>query len=126
MTESPAGAPLASLAGGALARRFHSWRGASGARYICSVFAATALDELASYADAVVIGVVAAGEGDLRVVLIGESGSLPEVFWQGEFARRARAAGVNEFHLHLLTERAEERRAVMGDLTRQMAAKRAS
>jgi len=120
LTESPAGAPLASLAGGALARRFHSWRGTSGARYICSVFAAPALDELASYANAVVIGVGADAAGHLRIVLIGESGQLPDVFWHGAFARAAHAAGAHEFHLHLLAESAEERRAVVTDLTRLM------
>jgi hypothetical protein len=124
--ESPAGAPLASLAGGALARRFHSWRGASGTRYVCSVFAPEAQDELASYAHAVVICVSGSSAEDLRIVAVHEVGVLPEQFWDRSFLARSQNIGVVEFHLHLLAETADERQSVINDLRRLLLEAQAS
>ena len=55
----PASAPLAALAGGALAHRFHAWRGRSGRRYIFSVYA---LGECPDYAGAVIAAVARDGD----------------------------------------------------------------
>ncbi len=62
---------LASLAGGDLAERFHSWRGRSGRRYICSVFRVEHHTEdagLPDFAAAIVIAVKTDAAGNRKVV----------------------------------------------------------
>ena len=51
------GHSLASLDATDLGERFYSWRGASGARYICSVFPAAEASVVAGFNEGVVIGV---------------------------------------------------------------------
>jgi hypothetical protein len=108
------GAPLASLAGGALAGRFHAWRGVSGRRYVFCVFPASAHD-LPDFEDALLIAAAVDGAGRRRIVRIGEAGRLPQVTIHA-FAARARAAGATEVHVHLSPGAAEARLAVLRDL----------
>ena len=106
---SPAGAPLAALAGGALAHRFHAWRGASGRRHIFSVFSA---GDCPDYDDAVFLAVSAHPLGSRRILGISCDA--------GAAARLCRDnRGDNwsaEIHVHLLAETPASRAAVTADL----------
>jgi hypothetical protein len=107
-------APLASLTRTGLDKLFHSWLGASGRRYICSVYAlgdAPAFD----CHRAVIVAVRRDGSG--AAFLFAFSPSAEEAaddlrFW----TRRARACGANEWHVHLLAETPEERALMLDDL----------
>jgi hypothetical protein len=101
----------------ALGTRFHFWIGASGRRYVCSVFAAgdTVLDSL-DLSHAVVIAVERLSDGNCRALSIVPS-SLP--------LRLHSSAGnwlggrtPNEFHVHLLPTDRYERDAAYADLQR--------
>ncbi|MGC1556556.1 MAG: hypothetical protein WA745_03305, partial [Methylovirgula sp.] len=62
----PGNAALKSLSGSPLAGRFHAWHGASGRRYVCSVFPldpAAPDAGLPQFAGAVVLAVLRAGDG---------------------------------------------------------------
>ena len=114
-----ANAPLASLAGGALASRFHAWRGRSGRRYICSVFAVLDMateTEFPNYSDAVIIAAAAEENGRRRMIAIGQSGSNGAWFGHSAFARMAISAGATEWHVHLLAASRAARHAVRCDL----------
>jgi len=91
---------LAALADEPLSPRFCAWRGASGRRYIASVYEARACP---AYCDAALIVVAAEPDGRRRIV-----------------ARLARTpapvAGRLELHLHLLAATTAERRAALDDL----------
>jgi hypothetical protein len=118
-SETAGNAPLKSLAGGALATRFHAWRGASARRYICTVFPIDALAfdaGLLDFADSVVIAVAVGSGGIRRLVSLCqcEVGADPEA--RGPFIAEALAAGAVEWHVHLLAMDAIERRAVIGDI----------
>ncbi len=112
----PNNAALASLAGGELAERFHSWRGRSGRRYICSVFPVDVAAHdagLPDFAEAVVIAVRFEANGVRHVVAIFqcEHGA-------GRVARHAfvTAAGAQQWHVHLLTADPQKRRAALEDI----------
>jgi hypothetical protein len=101
----------------ALGERFHFWTGASGRRYVCSVFAAadTALEAL-DLAHAIVIAVERSRDGTCRALSLLPS-SLP--------LRLHSSAGnwlggrtPNEFHVHLLPMDRYERDAAYADLHR--------
>ncbi|MGA2636221.1 hypothetical protein [Methylocella sp.] len=122
---APAGArdreaPLGCLAGAALAPRFHSWRGASGRRYICSVFPVredAELGGLPEFDDAIALAVSRDGRGRRRRV------AVLDLSWRdGRFAGDIQAAGealgagACEWHIHLLAEDGEARRAAIADI----------
>jgi hypothetical protein len=114
-------APLDCLAGAALGARFHSWRGASGRRYICSVFpvcAGAELGGLPEFDEAVALAVSRDGEGRRRRI------AVLDLCWRdGRFAGDLRAAGdavsagASEWHIHLLAGDACARRAAIADLS---------
>ena len=113
--DSPASSPLAALAGSALARRFSAWNGASGMRYIWSVFA---LDDCPAFADAVVLA-VRSGWGDAReIVAAADTGPMPEHMIGGALLDFVRGCGANEWHVHLLCESPAARSAIVADLTK--------
>jgi len=118
---TPDNAPLESLAGGALAARFHAWRGASGRRYVFSVFPANC-DEpdagLPDFADSIAIAAAIDRSGGRRLVALCrcESGSNLEI--RAAFIGKALAAGAVEWHVHLLATEPELRRAVLSDIER--------
>jgi hypothetical protein len=100
-----------------LGQRFHFWIGASGRRYVCSVFAAgdAALDGL-DLSHAVVIAVERSPDGNCRALSLLPSG-LP--------LRLHSSAGnwlggrtPNEFHVHLLPTNRDERNEALADLQR--------
>jgi hypothetical protein len=103
--------PLAALADEPLSPRFCAWRGASGRRYIASVYEARACP---AYCDAALIAVAAEPGGRRRIVALADTGAFPEPV----VARLARtpADGRLELHLHLLAATAAERRAALDDL----------
>jgi hypothetical protein len=112
---SSAGAPLAALAGGALGRRFWFWQGASGRRYICSIFpfeAADAVESLPHYTQAVVAA-VAVRAGGRRVRFVTDIDEAPDRFW----AKMRDIRGIAEFHVHLLAGTAAQRQTVCADLS---------
>jgi hypothetical protein len=103
--------PLAALADEPLSPRFCAWRGASGRRYIASVYEARACP---AYCDAALIVVAADADGRRRIVALADTGAFPEPV----VARLARTptAGRLELHLHLLAATTAERRAALDDL----------
>lgn len=108
-------APLAGLAGSPLEPRFRYWRGASGRRYLFSVFPAPGScggDAVPRFENAVSLA-VARGAGDARVILaVVETGSLPDA----PDGADALACGADEIHVHLLATSATERAAIRRDL----------
>ncbi len=112
-------APLAGLAGSALSGRFRHWRGASGQRYLFSVFPLDptgSADDLPRFEDAVVLAVSRHDDGARHILAADETGVLPDLFFASAGFRHAVAGGANEIHVHLLTERAPERAAMIRDL----------
>ncbi|RYB06671.1 hypothetical protein [Lichenibacterium ramalinae] len=112
-------APLAGLAGTALARRFRHWRGGSGKRHLFSVFPLGAPcpgEEAPRFADAVVLAVGRDAAGEPCILAMDETGPLPELFYDSARFRAALAAGAHEVHVHLLTDSAAGRAAVLRDL----------
>lgn len=111
----PGNAALKSLAGSPLAGRFHAWHGASGQRYVCSVFRldpAAPDAGLPQFAGAIVLAVVRAGDHRRLVSL-----------WQGQshadprnFIIEALAGGAGEWHVHLPPNTAAHRRAIIADI----------
>src|SRR5579872_4891832 len=97
-------APLVSLAGGTMASRFHAWHGASGRRYICSVFAVDGADPqsgLPDFAEAIALAI---GEDEghgrrcLSIFLFDGSTNLAA---RDAFVASAVAAGAVAWHIHL-------------------------
>jgi len=121
LRSAAANAPLDCLAGGALASRFHAWRGLSGRRYICSVFPARRnawLGGLPEFDDAVTIAVKRDAHGELRRIMVFEP-----CWSDGRFrgdpdcVNEALSAGGCEWHVHLLAKSPEARRTAIADLT---------
>ena len=112
-------APLAGLAGSPLARRFRHWRGASGKRHLFSVFpVGEPREDAPRFAEAVVLAVGRDDAGVRRILAMDETGQLPELVYDSARFRDAIAAGADEIHVHLLTDSAEGRAALMRDLDR--------
>jgi hypothetical protein len=122
-------APLVGLAGSDLSPRFRWWRGVTGRRYMFSVFrlppercgsapadATARLDHVPRYDQAVVLAVACEAEEERRVVYMGETGTLPDVVFGGEALHQALRQGADEIHIHVLTEDAAGRRAMLSDL----------
>ena len=104
---------LTSLANEKLAERFRHWRGASGRRYIFSLYAP---ESCPAYDDVVLIVAMKAANGLRRIATICDTGSLPEL----ALARACKAAAAPgesvECHIHLLAASRAERAAVIEDL----------
>ena len=108
-------APLAALAGGALAQQFHAWRGRSGRRHVFSVFPLEP-ESVPDFEDAVVIAAAVGDDGARRIVLLAETGSLPELVLCGSALARARRKGAGELHVYLLARTRSERQNLLRDL----------
>jgi hypothetical protein len=100
-TFAPAGLGLASLAASNLERRFYSWLGKSGRRYVCTVFRNGEGEALGSFTDASIVGVAHRDEIRRPVCVLS-----PSDFDANGNARAAAAIalGVNEWHVHFLTD----------------------
>ena len=109
-------APLPGLAGSGLAGRFRHWHGASGRRYLFSVYPFLGADLPALFEDAVVLA-VRRGPGSERAVLhADETAVLPELYYANALFQDALRRGVNEIHVHLLTDDGAVRAAIVRDL----------
>ncbi len=112
-------APLTGLAESELADRFRYWRGASGRRYLFSVFPVDgrrSLGDCPAYAQSVVMAVLRQADGRRRILHAGDTGHLPEAVLGGARLAAAMAAGANEIHLHLLAPETAARAAIVVDL----------
>ncbi len=112
---APAAGALASLRTHALRDGFHAWHGASGRRYVASVFPldSGARDAGLPAFEAFVL-IAATSDGARRVAR-----SIETIEW-GSARHRAVAAaiadGVEEWHVHLLGGTRCEREAIAADL----------
>jgi hypothetical protein len=104
MRLAPEGLGLASLADSHLERRFYSWLGISGTRYVCTVFQGGEEEAVSSFTDAAIIGVVHR-DGVRRPVCV----LIPSDFEEIGYARvtAAVALGINEWHVHFLSDQQE-------------------
>jgi hypothetical protein len=102
---------------GVLGERFHFWMGASGRRYVSTIFAAgdTALEGL-DLSCAVVIAVARGADGNCRALSIVPNG-LP-LRLHGSAGNWLGGRAPNEFHVHLLPTNREQRDAAYADLQR--------
>ena len=101
---APEGLRLASLADSSLERRFYSWLGRSGNRYVCTVFRMGQEEAVSSFTDAAVIGVAHRDEVRRPVCVL-----TPSDFEAIGMARvkAAVALGVNEWHVHFVSQQRE-------------------
>jgi hypothetical protein len=88
---------------------YRYWRGASGRRYVHTVFA---LNEWPDYTGALVLFV----RGGTEVLWIGQSSPLTGLFGEPGLLARMQAQGAEEIHVHLLAETRAERSAAERDL----------
>ena len=110
---SAASQALTSLANEKLAERFRHWRGASGRRYIFSLYAP---ESCPAYDDAVLIVALKAADGLRRIAMICDTGSLPELALSRACKAAAAPGESVECHVHLLAASRAERAAVIEDL----------
>jgi hypothetical protein len=109
----PESAPLSVLAGEDLGGRFRFWRGASGRRYMFSVYSSEACP---AYDRAVLVGAAVEADGSRRILFIDDTGAFPEPALGRARARLAKARSKIEFHVHLLAVSPAERTALIDDL----------
>ena len=110
--------PLAGLAGSPLSGRFRHWCGLSGTRYLFSTFplpSEAALDDVPRYAETVVLAVRRHEDGARTILMALDTGTVPDLIFEGRTMRDAVAAGANEVHMHLLTEDGPRRHAIVED-----------
>jgi hypothetical protein len=108
-----AGQALTSLANETLADRFRHWRGASGRRYIFSLYEP---ESCPAYDDAVLMVVLKAADGVRRIAAICDTGNLPDLALSRACEAAAAPAETAECHIHLLAGSRAERAAVIEDL----------
>jgi hypothetical protein len=107
------GAQLRALAGDALAARFRSWAGASGERYVFSVYDRQSCP---AYEHAVLIVAAVDKDEERRIIFVADTGCFPEL----AFANAAQEIPTDreiEFHVHLLATSRAERATVVADLS---------
>lgn len=118
MTRPPLAAanrPLASLAQTGLENLFHSWIGASGRRYVCSVYP---LDEPPAFdCRRAVVAAVRKGQNGAAILFAFQPGLDEERDEFRLWTERARACGAEEWHVHLLAETPEARAFIVRDLS---------
>jgi hypothetical protein len=106
--------PLASLTRTGLEKLFHSWLGASGRRYICSVYSVG--EPPAFDCGRAVIAAVRRDASGAALLFTFQPGPNEERDDFRLWTQRARASGASEWHVHLLAETPEERAFVLRDL----------
>ena len=104
---------LRALEGEGFADRFRTWIGASGRRYVFSVFEPT---DCPAYCGAVLIAAVVEANGERRAIRFADTGEFPEPALSSMMRVCSAATERFEFHLHLLADAASERRAILEDL----------
>lgn len=93
---------------------YHYWRGASGARYLHTVFA---LIDCPQIGKVNYILVHCDRDGTRRPLDIGRTVSDCDSLNLAHMRRRAALLGANEVHIHFLPEAARQRRVVEADLS---------
>ena len=106
-----ASSPLRALAEGALSARFRSWRGASGKRYVFSVYDRRSCPV---YGDAVLVVASTLADDGGKIVFVVDTGCFPDMIVANAAAKFGDAT---EFHVHLLADSPEARRALIADIT---------
>jgi len=109
-SRTPVSAPLQTLADGALSTKFRAWRGATGRRYIFSVYDRQSVP---IYSGAVLVVAAALPDGDRQILFAADTGCFPDMVVANAAAR---FTGELEFHVHLLATSAEARRALIADI----------
>jgi hypothetical protein len=114
-------APLRCLSDGALSKHFHKWRGASGRGYVCSVFPVRAGAEFGGLPDfdgGVAIAVARDAKGQRRPLAVFDL-CWREARFCGdlESVGSALRSGASEWHVHLLADSEQARKAVISDIT---------
>jgi hypothetical protein len=92
--------PLAALDRTGLESLFHAWVGASGRRYICSVYGVGAPP--AFDCRRAVVAAVRRSAAGAELVFIFQPDALAECDDLRGWTRKAQACGANEWHVHLL------------------------
>ena len=110
----PESAPLAALAGESLGGRFRCWRGASGRRFLFSVYSSAACP---AYDHAVLIGAGVAADGTRQMLFVADTGAFPEPVLGRARAILAKAGMRVELHVHVLAETPGERAALIEDIS---------
>jgi hypothetical protein len=105
---------LSALAGDSLAGRFRHWRGASGRRYIFSVYDP---DSCPAYDGVVLIGAAIDENNERRIIFVADTGILPDVVLARAREKAAACDCAVEFHVHLLASSRRERAAAIADLS---------
>jgi hypothetical protein len=95
-------------------RRFSTWQGASGRRYI---FTAYAIDECPDIENAVALAVRVTDDGRRQALACLELGAFPALALGGATLKAAQQAGATELHLHLLATTPEAGRNAVFDLS---------
>ena len=99
VSAAPRGQELRSLlASGELRNRFYSWRGASGRRYVCSVFQSGEESFLSDVSEGLIVGVALDGALRRPICVL----SADEFKARGRLSLRETAypGGVSEWHVH--------------------------
>ncbi len=114
-TEVPAlrGEPAHVKTAGDLAGRFHFWSGASGRRYVHTVYS---LIECPAVPAGNYILVHRDAEGRRLVLAVGRVGHAAGSLNLAEIRRRGAELGANEVHIHLLAPNAKQSRLIETDL----------
>lgn len=111
---SPANEPAVICAQGLVSEPYHYWRGASGARYLHSVYS---LIECPAMPKANYILVRREKDGTRRPLRIGQTMADAHSLNLAHLRHMGARLGANEVHIHLLAESALERDMVETDLT---------
>jgi len=107
------GVPLAALERSELAGRYSHWLGASGRRYMFSVFDPASCP---AYCDAILVTAKVDSLGRRTIVAIADTGDFPDPA-VSRAAQAARSLGGRvELHLHLLAASRAQRREAIADL----------
>lgn len=102
---APRGEALQSLAAtDSLRSRFFSWRGASGRRYVCSVFQSGEESFIADVTNGVVIGVAREGAASRPVCVFLAQERMPGD--RRALRKMAQELGVAEWHVHFCADAA--------------------
>lgn len=107
-------APLLALADEPLAARFRAWRGASGGRYVFSVYEPL---DCPAYQHAVILVAAVDGAGERKARCIVDTGWFPEIVLANAATTWMGAGITIEFHVHLLANSPAGRQALIADLS---------
>jgi hypothetical protein len=109
-----ASAPLRALADNDLEDRYRNWLGASGRRYVFSVYDR---ETCPAYNFAVLVVAAVGRNGERRILFVADTGCFPDLVLAKATAMRAEKDETLEFHVHLLAHSLTERCALIEDIS---------